>query len=313
MMARPAQDITESELAVLRILWDRGASTIRQLTEVLYPGGGAAQYATVQKLLDRMEAKNYVRRDRKLYVHVFEAMLDRDELIGRRLRSLAEALCDGSMTPLLTHLARAKDLTDEDRLALRAIIDETEDDQPDARPIRRGRGPRGGVRPRRGSTIMESLVHGMLSNAAAVTVLAVVIALAGRLCRRPALIHSVCLLAMLKLVTPPVVSLPVPGVASWSADSPAPALPDPDDPPLVPVGSCAEPAEATPLLVEIDGDWLPEEPVLEDLPEAEAAPASWSWEAVALGLVLSGALACWAVAAVRIVRFHRLIRDVESM
>jgi BlaI family transcriptional regulator, penicillinase repressor len=125
-MARPAQDITESELAVLRILWDRGPATIRQLTEVLYPAGGAAQYATVQKLLDRMEAKGYVRRDRTLYVHRFAAVLDRDELIGRRLRSLAETLCDGSLTPLLTHLARAQDLTDEDRLALRAIIDEAE-------------------------------------------------------------------------------------------------------------------------------------------------------------------------------------------
>jgi predicted transcriptional regulator len=123
-MARPAQDITESELSVLRILWDRGRATIRLLTDALYPGGGTAQYATVQKLLDRMEAKGYVRRDRSLYVHVFTAVLDRDELIGRRLRSLAETLCDGSLTPLLTHLARAKDLTDEERLALRAIIDE---------------------------------------------------------------------------------------------------------------------------------------------------------------------------------------------
>src|SRR5438309_6794076 len=126
-MARPAQDITESELSVLRILWDRGSATIRQLTEVLYPGGGTAQYATVQKLLDRMEVKGYVHRDRTLYVHMFAAVLDRDELIGRRLRSLAETLCDGSLTPLLSHLARAKDLTDEDRLALRAIIDEADD------------------------------------------------------------------------------------------------------------------------------------------------------------------------------------------
>ena len=128
MMGRPAQDITESELTVLRILWDRGTATIRQLTDVLYPGGEAAQYATVQKLLDRMEAKGYVLRDRALYVHVFKAVLDRDQLIGRRLRSLAETLCDGSLTPLLTHLARAKDLTEKDRLALRAIMDEVKAD-----------------------------------------------------------------------------------------------------------------------------------------------------------------------------------------
>jgi BlaI family penicillinase repressor len=127
-MGRPAQDITESELAVLRILWDRETSTIRQLTDVLYPQGEAAQYATVQKLLDRMEAKGYVRRDRTMFVHVFRSVLDRDELIGRRLRSLAEMLCDGSLTPLLTHLARAKDLTDDDRLALRAIVEEPDTD-----------------------------------------------------------------------------------------------------------------------------------------------------------------------------------------
>jgi BlaI family penicillinase repressor len=122
-MGRPAQDITESELAVLRIVWDRQAATIRQITDVLYPQGEAAQYATVQKLLDRMEAKGYVERDRTMFVHVFRSALDRDELIGRRLRSLAELLCDGSLTPLLTHLARAQDLTEEDRLALRAIVD----------------------------------------------------------------------------------------------------------------------------------------------------------------------------------------------
>jgi predicted transcriptional regulator len=135
-MGRPAQDITESELGVLRILWDQGTATIRQLTDILYPGGGAALYATVQKLLDRMEAKGYVRRDRSLYVHVFAAGLNRDELIGRRLRSLAETLCDGSLTPLLTHLARAKDLTAEDRMALRTIIEEAGPDAGRVEPDR---------------------------------------------------------------------------------------------------------------------------------------------------------------------------------
>ena len=128
-MGRPARDITESELAVLRILWDRGLATIRQVTEVLYPEGGAARYATVQKLLDRMEAKASVRRDRSLFVHRFAPVLDRDELIGRRLRSLAETLCDGSLTPLLTYLAKAGDLTEEDRRALRAIVEESASDE----------------------------------------------------------------------------------------------------------------------------------------------------------------------------------------
>ena len=199
------------------------------MTDVLYPDGGAAQYATVQKLLDRMEAKGYVRRDRTLYVHVFAAVLDRDELIGRRLRSLAETLCDGSLTPLLTHLARASDLTEEDRLALRAIIEES--DRRRAGRDGAGRGRRGGssagrratgqdpaarsspalttVRPDTspgGRRLMESLVHAMLSNALAATGpgpgARPSLARAGR---SPALIHGLWLLVLLKLVTPPIV------------------------------------------------------------------------------------------------------------
>ena len=52
---------------------------------------------------------------------------------------------------------------------------------------------------------MESLVHAMLSNAVVVAVLAMPVAIMGRACRRPALIHGLWLVVMLKLVTPPVV------------------------------------------------------------------------------------------------------------
>ena len=63
---------------------------------------------------------------------------------------------------------------------------------------------------------MESLVHILLSNALAATVIAVVAAAVGRICRRPALTHSLWLVVMLKLVTPPLVpvSLPVANVIS---------------------------------------------------------------------------------------------------
>ena len=136
-MARPARDITEAELAVLRVLWERPSATIRQLTDVLYSGGSAAQYATVQKLLDRMEAKGYIARDRSQFVHQFTAALDRDELIGQRLRALAETLCDGSLTPLMTHLVRARRLTAAERDALRAIIEDGEGERKGTRAGRK--------------------------------------------------------------------------------------------------------------------------------------------------------------------------------
>ena len=114
-MAREAQDITEAELALMQRLWDAGRASIRQLTDALYPDGGPAQYATVQKQLERLEAKGLVTRDRSLYVHVFSAAVDRDELIGRRIRTMAEKLCGGSLVPILSHLARSKGLSAKER------------------------------------------------------------------------------------------------------------------------------------------------------------------------------------------------------
>ena len=83
-------DVTDAELAVLQALWVRGASTIRELADALYPGGKASQYATVQKLLERLETKKCVRRDRGSWPHVFRPAVDRETLIGWRLRDTAE-------------------------------------------------------------------------------------------------------------------------------------------------------------------------------------------------------------------------------
>src|SRR5688572_8013597 len=123
-MPREAQDVTEAELVVMQRLWDVGRASIRQLADALYgDNAGPAQYATVQKQLERLEAKGFVGRDRSLYVHVFSPTVDRDELIGRRIRSMAEKLCGGSLVPILSHLARNKGLSAKERQALRELID----------------------------------------------------------------------------------------------------------------------------------------------------------------------------------------------
>lgn len=122
-MAREAQDVTEAELALMQVLWDLGVASTRQITDRQYPGGGTSEYATVQKLLERLEDKGFIRRDRSEFVHTFFATVDRDELIGRRLRAMADKLCGGSMAPILSQLARNKGLTEKQRHALRSLID----------------------------------------------------------------------------------------------------------------------------------------------------------------------------------------------
>jgi predicted transcriptional regulator len=124
VMARTPRDVTEAELAIMQVLWDTGPAAIRLIAEKLYPPGSVAHYATVQKLLERLESKRCVARDRRSAVHVFSAAVSRDELIGRRLRAVADTLCGGSLTPLLSHLVRTTRLSARQRQELREWLEE---------------------------------------------------------------------------------------------------------------------------------------------------------------------------------------------
>ena len=122
-MARRPQDVTDAELDVLRGLWDDGPATIRTLADRLYPGGGTSEYATVQKLLERLEDKGHVAHRTEGRQNVFSARVQREDLVARRLRDTAEQLCDGSLTPLLTHLVSAGRLSRDELLELRRLVD----------------------------------------------------------------------------------------------------------------------------------------------------------------------------------------------
>lgn len=123
-MPRTPFDIPDAELAVMQQLWESGATTVRELTDVLYPGGSTSHYATVQKLLERLEAKECVRRDRDKWPHQFEATIAKEDLIERQLQNTADRLCDGALQPLLTHLVKAVSLSAEERESLRGLLEE---------------------------------------------------------------------------------------------------------------------------------------------------------------------------------------------
>ena len=116
--------MTEAELGILQLLWKDGRLSIRQLTDALHPSGGAVEYATVKKQLERMETKGLVHRDRSLFVHMFWAAVDRQEMVGRGVTALAERFCGGSFAPILGFLGTAKPLSAAERQALRALLEE---------------------------------------------------------------------------------------------------------------------------------------------------------------------------------------------
>lgn len=125
-MPRERPDVTETELAILEVLWTDEPATIRTVTDQLYDEGTPSQYATVQKLLERLEAKGYVRRLRSRVPHQFRTKVDRESLIGKRLRDVADALCEGSMSTLLTSLISQHEYAKSDIDALRKLVDDLE-------------------------------------------------------------------------------------------------------------------------------------------------------------------------------------------
>ena len=122
-MSLKPKNISDTELALLRLLWKGGPSSIRELTDQLYPESSHSEYATVQSLLDRLERKGCVHREKQGRLNVFTPTISRTELVSRRLRETADALCEGSLAPLLSHLVRVSDPTPEEAEALERLVE----------------------------------------------------------------------------------------------------------------------------------------------------------------------------------------------
>jgi predicted transcriptional regulator len=122
-MAKAAPHVTEAEFAVLTALWDEGQRSARELTERLYPPCTPGDVATVQKLLQRLEKKGLVLRDRAERVHRFAAATPREKFAGQQLTQMAEKLSGGSLTPLLVHLVENNRLSRREIDELRVLLE----------------------------------------------------------------------------------------------------------------------------------------------------------------------------------------------
>jgi beta-lactamase regulating signal transducer with metallopeptidase domain len=147
---------------------------------------------------------------------------------------------------------------------------------------------------------VEALLSIALVNAVTATLLAAVVAAMARVCRRPAVLHALWLLVLLKLVTPPL----VPVTVNWPrmADVEVVASRTESSAEIAVLSSSAEPAET-----------VADEPPSESEPDAPplAPRATVSGRAVLLTLWLSGSLLWWTIACVRLLRFHRLLREAR--
>ena len=118
--------LTNAEFAIMDLLWQTDRLTARKIREQRYPDAAKAQHGTVQKLLQRLEEKGYVERDRTLSIHFFSATVSRTAYGGGQLEALSQKLTAGSLAPLITQLIENKKITPDEIARIRALLDEQE-------------------------------------------------------------------------------------------------------------------------------------------------------------------------------------------
>jgi predicted transcriptional regulator len=114
---------TDAELAILRILWERGPSTVRQVHDVLSRDRQAA-YTTALKLLQIMTEKGLVERDERDRTHVYRARLGEEQTQRQLVRDLVDRAFGGSAMKLVLQALAARRASPEELRDIRKAIDQ---------------------------------------------------------------------------------------------------------------------------------------------------------------------------------------------
>jgi BlaI family transcriptional regulator, penicillinase repressor len=119
---RKPQTVTDAELAVLKILWQRGRLTAKAITKAIYPDGAESEFASVHSFLQRLERKGLVDRDRSAFVHSFSAAVSQADIAGQELETLAARLGEKSIAPLIMQLVEQKRLSHKEVAEIRNLL-----------------------------------------------------------------------------------------------------------------------------------------------------------------------------------------------
>lgn len=117
---------TAAELDILRVLWDRGPCTVRDVHESLYGNDGAG-YTTALKLMQIMHAKGLVERDDSQRAHVYRSAVNKQRTQKRYLTDMARRLFNGSTSQMVLHALGSHPGASREELAeIRALLDKIE-------------------------------------------------------------------------------------------------------------------------------------------------------------------------------------------
>lgn len=118
----PLKKPTEAELEILRVLWDKGTATVRDVHDVLNaerPMG----YTTVLKTMQIMHDKGLVHREEAGKAHIYSATMRAQDMQGQLLKDLSDKLFSGSTAMLAMHALSLSPASEEELQQIRALIE----------------------------------------------------------------------------------------------------------------------------------------------------------------------------------------------
>jgi len=117
--------LTELQLAILRVVWDKGEATVQDIWEALHPDRGLAQ-TTIATMLSRLERRGVVTRRAQARQYHYKAAVTEQEVQHSMVGELTERLFDGDVTALVQHLLSGEDVSPGDIAKIRDMIERVE-------------------------------------------------------------------------------------------------------------------------------------------------------------------------------------------
>jgi BlaI family penicillinase repressor len=124
-MRTPHPTLTPQELAIMKVVWSRDKSTVRDVYESLREKRQIA-YTTVMTMMRILEEKGYLKKTLVDRAHVYKPAQRRQQVIGAMVRDFLDRVFDGAPDSLLVHLARDNKLTEKQRRLVKQLIEEQE-------------------------------------------------------------------------------------------------------------------------------------------------------------------------------------------
>ncbi len=113
---------TALQLAILRVLWERGEATVNEIWEALHDERGLAQ-TTLATMLSRLEKRGAVGHRTDARQYVYRALVTEDAARHSMVSELTARLFEGDVPALVSHLLTAQDVSPGDRERIRAMLD----------------------------------------------------------------------------------------------------------------------------------------------------------------------------------------------